>query len=657
MKTVKYLLISFAFFFTMQSCVDFEIIPSYIVQDDIVFTSESGIRSFFARQYGTMPIEDFRFSHTNGINHFYTINPFQCLAGEAIGRDVSGANHETHNYWSEAYMALRDLHIFIADIKNYKDVGGFSDAQIDGWLGEAYFIRAMIYFGMVKRYGGVPIVTRVLELNEGDALDIPRASEEAVYNLIAEDFDRAYNLLPADKGVTRANKNTALGFKSRAMLYAGSIAKYGEIARYDNSQVRVCGIPADKAQQYFKLSYDAAKALEGQYSLYLKAWSATSKDAQYQNFGDLFFDATSAENIFIREYGYPNSVHGYDSYMIPNQWMGANGYSACVNPTLDFVEMFDGLPRNSKGQIEVFDENGFYKLFNDRMDIFVNAEPRLRATVMFPGDMFKGEALDVCRGIYHDEATIASGITRLVTDLNSTSKYNTFSNLTSRIRFSTNPTSQQTFTDKNGVTRNAGGRSGCYNDYGPQCLAGFGLRKYLDTNLPASQVLENRSDQNWIELRYAEILLNRAEAAFELYLYGQGESYRTDAYNCIKQIQERAGADIVSVENFTNTVDTESTPNLAKGLNVIRKERRKELAFENKVWYDLRRWRVIHLEQNNTVYRMLMPFYVANEDKWFYDDRFEETNKRYTFNQNWYYKNIPTARISESPSLIQNPGY
>ncbi len=45
---------------------------------------------------------------------------------------------------------------------------------------------------------------------------------------------------------------------------------------------------------------------------------------------------------------------------------------------------------------------------------------------------------------------------------------------------------------------------------------GFYLRKYLDASLERSQIRTNGSDQHWISIRYAEVLLNYAEAAFEL---------------------------------------------------------------------------------------------------------------------------------------------
>ncbi len=147
-------------------------------------------------------------------------------------------------------------------------------------------------------------------------------------------------------------------------------------------------------------------------------------------------------------------------------------------------------------------------------------------------------------------------------------------------------------------------------------------------------------------MRYAEVLLNRAEAAYELNALGQNDKdYLQDAFLDINQIRERAGATLL-----TGPADLSN-------VNVIRRERRKELGFENKIWWDMRRWRTADTEQNSTIYRVLMPFYSANDKKYFFDARTDERNVRYTFDVRWYYEEIPNGEIQKSQKLIQNPGY
>ena len=122
------------------------------------------------------------------------------------------------------------------------------------WKGEMYFNRAFVYFALVKRYGGVPIVNEVLNYpgQSIEELKIPRSSEDAVYQQVKADLDMAYELLPETNELGRATKYAALALKSRAMLFAGSIAKYNEIELVDkNTGYQLCGIPATKATEYF----------------------------------------------------------------------------------------------------------------------------------------------------------------------------------------------------------------------------------------------------------------------------------------------------------------------------------------------------------------------------------------------------------------------
>jgi len=623
------------------ACRKINIPPPNIIQNPDVFSNTAGIQAYMARLYSQLPIEDFRYSPQRGLNFFWIISPTPATTGEALSRDQTNSMQENFggwnwDIWGGSYTVIHDCDYFIETLPTYaKD---FTPAQVNAWLGEAYFVRGMTYFALVKRFGGVPIVNKTLQYTVGSdpgTLKVPRSSEKAVWDQVASDFDFAIANLPAvnaDYGDgSRANKYVAAAFKSRAMLYAGSIAKYNTATLFDGSQNQLCGIPASAAAGYFQQAVDAAKTLDGVYSLYLKAWSATDKAAQYQNFVNLFSDATSPESIFVREYQYPNSVHGYDAYNVPRQLIGPNGYSSEVNPTLNFVEMFDGIPKNANGTIQYLDGTGHYVLYNNTMDLFANAEPRLRASVILPGDAFKGQNIEIRRAIYTGAS--AGGISPLL-PAGSKSQYPS-TNLVQSAN-----AGQTAFTLPDGTTMNPAGASGIFTGDQTCAISGFSVRKWLDPNLATSQVLENNEAQTWVEMRYAEVLLNRAEAAYEL---GDGTNI-TDAFNIINQIRSRAGA-IPLASPGVMTIDT------------IRKERRKELAFENKTYWDLRRWRIFDKEQNGTIYRVLMPFYSSTAGKYFFDARTDERNDVYTYDPKWYYEQIPGGAISKSPNLIQNPGY
>lgn len=621
------------------ACNNLDIPPMNVIQDKDVFTTEGGIQIYMARSYSQLPFEDFRYTTRFGLNHFWLVAPFSANTGEALSRDLAGSTTETFDpaYWESAYSLIREANYFIQTLPQYAK--NFSEADVNNWLGEARFIRGVTYFALVKRYGGVPIVDKVLQYPEQkvEELTIPRSSEEAVYDFIAADLDFAIANMAATSPKGRANKYVAAAFKSRAMLFAGSIAKYNQVSLFDGSQKRLCGIPRAKADAYFKAAYEAALLLEGKYSLYKKAWAAGDRQAQFQNYVNLFFDEDSPENILIKGYKYPESVHGYDAYNVPRQLMGGNGYSAEVNPTLNYVELFDGMPRKPDGTLKTLDDNGKYVLYDNTMDLFADAEPRLRATVILPGDEFKGESIEIYRAIYTGNP--AGGISKLIPE-NSTSNYPT-----ANIVQSANG-SQTPYKLPNGTLKNPAGKSGVFTADGTCAISGFSIRKYLVPDKPTSEVLENRADQTWIEMRYAEVLLNRAEAAYELYAAGQtGADYLQDAFTSVNQIRERAGANLLASPADLNSI------------NIVRNERRKELGFENKIWWDLKRWRILDKEQNGTIYKILMPFYVAQANKYFFDIRLDERNARYTFDTRWYYQQIPQAQISKSTNLVQNPGY
>lgn len=642
MKVSKYILL-LALACGMPSCMDLDIPPLNIVQNDDIFASENGVKSYLSRLYSNSFIEDFRYSHTRGFNNSYAFQSTFGMTGEALNRDIGGAATESNQIWNDAYKLIREINYFLETLPQY--ASNFSQDQVDTWTGEAYFMRALTYHALAKRYGGVPIVNKVLNYPDEPVEDmkIQRSSEEAVYDQMEKDFDEAYRLLPESNQKGRANKYVAAGFKSRAMLFAGSIAKYNEVDKRDNTDnsIRVCGVPKEKAKEYFKKSYEAALLLKGKYSLYKDGWKADDKEAQYQNYVDMFFAENSSENIFIRQYSYPESVHGYDAYNIPRQFR-TNGWTASTSPTLSFVEMFGGYPKNEKGQIDVLNADGTYKLFDNTMDLFAEAEPRLRAIVILPGDYLKGEQVELWRGIYTGDVT--NGIPRLQKDDDPAEKYENDANCKDLFVSSQSADNQTVHVLPNGEKMNASGRSGSFFNSGEGAIAGFVVRKWINPDMPAELVMERRSDQSWLELRYAEILLNRAEAAYELYEEGEsGVDYLKDAYECINEVRERAGATLLTNKN-----------ELTK--EAVRIERRKELSFENKVWWDMRRWRTAHKEQNSTRYRSLFAFYAEKANKWFFDARPDDQNKRFTFDERWYYNEVPNDEVTKS-GLTQNPGY
>jgi hypothetical protein len=641
---------------TISACTDLDIQPANILGEEDVFGSNAGVMSNVARIYSRLPIEDFKYYYAAPSNSVFNFGSTQykqmaCLTGEAVGRDTQGADNEVVPYWDEAYAEIRDINMLLEKVPEHSVALG--ELETKTYLAEARFNRAFTYFALAKRYGGVPIITEPIDYP--GSVDMAgtrlfRASEEDVWDFIASDLDYAIANLPENSPVKgRVNKYVAAAFKSRAMLYAGSIAKYNTISdvqEQSGTSVRIVGIPADRANGYFKSAYDAAKLVveSNKYALYKGLWAAGNPTAQTKNFRQLFMTETT-ENIFVKYYDATNATHNYDESVQPNQTK-TGGNDSEVNPTLDFVEMFDGIAKDTEGKFDNIDENGHYYLFNSPLEAFANAEPRLRATVILPMDTYRGQVIEIRRGIWTGDAS--SGIPALASEGNTGNVADIPQpGLVLASALGSNPTVALEAGDPRGATMKAAGLNGPVSNWDFGNIGGIYLAKYLNESGVTSG---NNSTQSWIEIRYAEVLLNQAEAAYELFLAGDaGDSYLTVSYNNINSIRERAGATLLASEADLNDI------------NIVRTERRKELAFENKTYWDLKRWRILHEEQNNRRWRILNSFYSTDAQKYFLSVKFQEPRGGFqylfTFDTRYYYQPIPANEINKNPNTKQNPGF
>lgn len=580
------------------SCDYLDVPPINIIQDDAIFKSESGIKSYMTTLYYDLPIEDFRYTQQGFNVTGKGQGRLPNVAGEAMcssSDDIATIGDGT--WWGcWDYGKVRRVNYFLQKFPAYKS--NFQNTTLaDAWLGEAYFIRAYYYFAMVKRYGGVPILKEPQEyVGDIESLKVPRNTEKDCYDFIAEDLDEAIRLLPDNEellGKGRATKYAALALKSRAMLYAGSIARYGNIDL--NGLV---GIDKALANTYFELAYNAVKELEKskKFSLYQK------NSDKVKNFAELFFAEDSPENIFCKYFQRNTNAHGWDVYFVPYQYRG-DGYSSNMNPTLEFVEMFerkDGTPAN-------FAERARGTYFDDPSDLFKDMDARFGGSIIYPNAYFKGEPCSIQKGLIIEDGTKKENATNY---------------------------EDAVYTAQDGTVYHIVGKSGCGNYSGN--MTGFFMRKYLNENMPQSEVVENYSEQHWIDFRYAEALLNGAEAAIEM---GQ---HLDDALLWINDIRKRADIKLLAQSDLT--------------VDKVRHERRIELAFENQTYWDLRRWRIADKEIEAKQYTSLYPYFDINKQKYVYEEA--SANKYYyTFHTKMYYERIPDGEIAKNEKLIQNPYY
>lgn len=567
------------------------ILPLNILTADGVFQSESAINAYMVSMYDALPIEDF---NTYPVSQALSNNTDEAIAN--FGNERNGIGDGTWMQWW-GYSAVRNINDFMAKLPS----SAVKDITKKSLLGEAKFLRAYYYFAMVKRYGGVPIIKEVQNYtgNNLPELQVKRDKEQDVYDFIASDLDSAALLLGETNALGRATKYAALALKSRAMLYAASSAKYGTLLLNG-----VLGIPSSDANKYWQASYDAAKAIitSGKYSLYTKYGDKAI------NFSSLFLDQDNPEAIFTKYFSYPYKTHGYDCWYLPFGVRGPDGYSSAMCPTLESVEQFEYID-GTNGTLKLKDAFGNPVFYKNPTDLFKDKDPRCIATVIVPFSTWKGSTIDVQAGIYDQGVKWEAGDYSALYNINTHKPDNV-----------------------NG-TLHIVGLSGFGGNEITQ--TGFYIRKWLNSNLDRSRATYWGSDQQWIDMRYGEVLLNYAEAAIEL-------NNVADAKFAVNEIRTRAGIKLLD--------DGEVT------LDRVRHERLVELAFENKRWWDYRRWHLSDKLFNNTRFHALKPYYDVQAEAY----RFEEgIAGRWpkTFDVRVYHERIDPGEIAKNPNLIQNPNY
>ena len=671
------------------SCTSLDISPKNIVTDDDLMSNQAGLSIYMARLYSQMPWEDFKYMALWGFNGNSWLGSLGIEGtGESVNRDgicTAFAGEDTP-WWSLSYRLIHDANHLIAKFPDYK--GNFPEVTYNEFLGQAYFVRAYSYYQMARRYGGVPIVRNEIKYPIEGEIEVPRSSEKETWDAILEDFDTAISLLPTNPTFENtAGKYVALAFKAEAMLYAGSVAKYNEqvagrlTGLGEKTGVRVIGFAEDEWQScsnhYFSEAYKAAKEVisSGKYSLYMKYWAEGDTEAQYNNMNAMWRDLSSPENILVRKYEYPTLSHGLDAYSSP--WIYRSPLSAGTCPTEDFMELFDGFDRYSDGTIRVTDgtdhAKGNYLLYSKPMDFFKTVEPRLRAYIIFPGDIFKKDVIEVRQGIYTGSVPIQT----LKNDYSYSGRgagYQTLASYTASsdkktLWMSPNVNTEQiTYTDVNTgqkVITYASGENGPFFSNYESTMTGLYLRKYLDPDRALEDIGEGKSDQPFILMRYADVLLAAAEAGVELSIAGvqspSGDDMLQVATEAIQSIQKRAGATII----------TEKLKGDITSRDIVRKERRKELAFEHKSKWDIRRWRVQDEQNragfwgeekslatwsdgNSYSFQGFFPFYSTQAGKWFFDISYQSA-RTFNYSPVSYYFSIPDGEVTKSKYIDQQP--
>jgi len=666
-KTINKALVVITTFLLMLSsgCTQFlELEPLDKISGDQLLASEKGMLTLLAELYNAMPMEDFNYHpnatsttdargnggfHIRGIGQGAYFASTDMYTDDAICSDGTNAvGQPPNNYFDYAYLRIRDLNLFLEGIEKARSNQVLSEATFNRLQGEAYFIRAYLYFGLVKRYGGVPILEKALDDEytgaDSPGLYVPRSTEKDAWDFILNDCDKAIANLPATltEGKYRAGKWTAYALKSRVALHAASIAKFWNNAPLIGEAVTsgYVGIPSSEANRYYTECINASKAIidNGGFSLYMP--NPANRDAAAVNYQNLFLTANN-EIIFSKAYMSGATVsyqgHSYDAFYSPSQNHPGYLRHGRFSVTLDMVDAYEDYTDDGTGASKkiVTREDGnedFYyanpnnvqltvpfKKYNDLYEPFANKDVRLLASVIVPGATYKGVKIIMQGGFIRKNGTVAAYVSGSEEGLDGRTYY-TYGAAT--------PAGYSGFDNLGGGMENSN-----------YSCTGFSIRKYLseDKNLVVSGSTAI-STTEWIDFRLAEIYLNYAEAVVES---GQGDA--ASAKNYMNQLRKRAG----------------HTDEIPLTVQNVMKERRVELTFEGRRFDDMLRRREYHAFFSSGRRHSLVPLidlreqtpkYIFVRVNQFHD---EQSGGR-TFNPINYYKAIPST---ETNRLVQNPGH
>ncbi|WP_163718676.1 RagB/SusD family nutrient uptake outer membrane protein [Mangrovibacterium lignilyticum] len=493
-------------------------------------------------------------------------------------------NHWLDSYrnvtWNTLYKNIRACNVFFENIRN----SSLEGEEIDRMVGEVHFMRAYFYYWLMSFWGGVPLIDQPFSLDDDFA--VARNSFEETVNFIVADCDSATSLLPLEGDKARATKGASMTLKSRVLLFAASdLFNSGGTWASDYSKPELVSYIGGDRDARWRAAQSAAKAVIdlGIYSLYGGTNPGSPEQAR-DNYINLFLNNGNDEDILLTFYDNVNRT----DWMSPNPGLfyGPSGYHNWGNHTptqqlVDSYEMLDGT---------MFD-------WNDPVEKAVpyeNRDPRFYASVLYDGAKWRQRPDDILgadpdgilqTGYYEKEdGTFRGGLD-----------------------------TRQGIDDWNGT------------------YTGYYLRKFID---PALDHQFEKQKLPWRQMRYAEVLLNYAEACIELGDEDEAKNY---------------------LDMIRNRVDMPDIPASETGEALkarYRNERKVELAYEQNRYFDIRRWMIApDVIENVQGIRVEYPY---SGDAPTY--QVIEVQDRGWLDKS-YFLPILLDEMNRNNLLIQNPGY
>ncbi len=335
MRYFKNLFLLFIGILFLQSCNKdlLETIPNDRVSTEIFWQTTNDATLATNAVYTFLAESAQHFISWDGMTEIIYANPTGPAEAFISRGDYDNLNSRISNDWSDLYSGIRAANAFFENVGRIQTT---NTALITRLTGEVRALRAYFYIRLVTCYGDVPLVTKVLTLQESQ--QIVRTPTAEIWNFISTELTTAANELPlnqTEKG--RIRKGTALALKARAMLYAG---RYQEAA-------------------------EAAKAV-----MDLNVYNL------YPAYKDLFSYAAENNAEVILDIQFIRDIYSNNIYqLLAPRSVNANSGWVPTKAIVDAYEMNNGLPITAPG-------SGF-----DPLNPYNNRDPRLRHSIFLPGDI------------------------------------------------------------------------------------------------------------------------------------------------------------------------------------------------------------------------------------------------------------------------------
>lgn len=512
--------------------------------------------------------------------------------------------------WDNCKDGIQYINLFFTIVENVKWAPSAISKQkmfVDRLKGEAFGLRAIFYYYLLQAHGGyaddgklygVPLLTTP-EDGSSD-FNQPRATFEDCVKQCFADCDSAIALLPVDYVDVSSNEEIPAKYLDLGAQMTGYNLVFGSrstgllsgrIAEAVKAQVALLAASPAFRDQSGVTSAQAA-TLCANVLKRIGGLDGFDKDGHiwFKNKTKLDPSASEMPEILWREDRQKNTSQESENY--PPTLYGAGR----VNPSQNLVDAFP--MRNGR---PISDAKSGY----DAKNPYENRDPRLSDYILYNGTVFKSGKPAIITGNYPND---------------------------------------NNETDDNLEKIEKSTRTGYY------------LKKLLrDDVLPPSSGSEIQQYHIYPRIRYTEIFLAYAEAANDAWEPKKDPTgIGFTAYDVIKAIRERAGIgkDPIGIPLPEGDVYLEEcAKDKAKMRDLIRNERRIELCFENKRFWDLRRWM---LPLNETVKGMEIN---RNDDTGELTYKiFDVEERKYDSSYQWYGP-IPKSEILRWSNLKQNKGW